>query len=179
MTENLSVRFRLFTFLGVALFIGLIWLYTREFAVFSNTIGAGRLVIYSLIGMAVLLAAGFYALRRRFQPLERHWIEVVTIVVPLVLFAPLFGSLLNRAGGKVENQSFEFRSEEPYVAAAYGLLMTGKVKVSGYYLFVEEGDTPYRFKYKRQAYYPLTRPGESILLPMKKGLLGFRVMMLR
>jgi hypothetical protein len=37
----------------------------------------------------------------------------------------------------------------------------------------------YAFHYKAQAYFPLTKPGETVLLPLRNGLLGFPVLQLQ
>lgn len=177
--QTSEMRPRLLAFLAVLAFFGLIWLYVREFPVFSNTIGAGRLVGGSIV--AGLAAATFilYFLRRRLMPWKRHLPEVFFIGLLLPLFAPLFGSLLNRAVGKTENQSFEFVAEGPYIASNYGILKGEKLRPTGYGLIVKENGRELKFKYKTQPYYPLTKPGETILLPVRTGLFGFRVVLLK
>lgn len=172
-------RFYLTAFAGVLVFIGLILLYVREFAVFYNTIGVQRLVAGSFVVGALAAGGLAYALRRRLTPWGKHVPEVLLIAVFTLLFAPLFGSLLNRTGAPVTNQSFDFFSEKPYLASSYGLLKGEKIKPTGYFLEVREGERLMRFKYKRQAYYPNTQPGDPILLPVQKGWFGFRVMRLR
>lgn len=164
--------------LTVVLF-AIIWLYTREFPVLSNTIGVRWLLIGA--GMAGALAGGsmLYALRHRLTPWEQHLPELFTILIFSVLFAPLFISLANRAGCKTEYQPFLFESELPYFSSNYGLLKGEKIKPTGYSLRVKEGNKLYRFLYKRQPYYPLTQPGDTVLLPVCHGWLGFRVMELR
>ncbi len=163
----------------VIAFGALIWLYTREFPVFTNTIGAGRLVFGAMIAGALLAAAALYAFRERLRPWDRHVPEIATVLVFTTLFAPLFASLLNRAGGPVEHQSFEFVSEIPYLSSNYGLLKGEKIEPTGMRLLVKEDGKLYRFQYKKQPYFPITEPGERILLPMRKGLLGFRVLELK
>jgi hypothetical protein len=178
MTDRLTPRFRLLALGSVVLLIVLIWLYVREFPRFSNTIGVGGLVLVSVLGGVVAAAAIIYAGRRRLRPWSRHWPEIIIIAVPLLFFAPLFGSLLNRAGGPVEYESFDFEAETPYIASAYGILKEQRLKPTGYYLYVRQNGRPYRFQYSRQPYYPITRDGEKILLPVRSGLLGFRVVVL-
>lgn len=161
-----------------ALFL-LIWLYVREYAVFSNTIGVGRLVAVACIVGAILAGGLIYALRRRLTPWNRHWPEVFLLLFAGVLFAPLFGSLLNRAGGRTENQSFEFLAETPYLASRYGLLKGEAVQPTGYRLDVREQGQLRSFRYRTQAYFPNTKAGDPVLLPVRRGLFGVRVMMLR
>ena len=174
-----DTRHRWFALLGVFVFFGLIWLYVREFAVFANTIGAGRLVIGSaLIGL--LLAAGMlWRWRDRFTPWGRHLPEVLLILISGALFTPLFGSLLNRGLGRTGNQSFQFIAEVPYLASNYGVLKGEKLQPTGYILSVRDKNRLRTFKYKTQAFYPLTKPGDTVLLPVRNGLFGFRVMLLK
>ncbi|MBL7802856.1 MAG: hypothetical protein JNL02_03910 [Saprospiraceae bacterium] len=164
---------------GVLVFFGLIALYVREFPVFSNTIDAGQLVVTGLIAGAVLAGGLLYALRRRLTPLANHVPELMTILVFTVLLGPLMLSLLNRLGGREEYLSFEFLAETPYLASNYGFLKGEKLQPTGYHLQVRENGRLLRFKYKTQAYYPNTQPGDPVLLPVRKGLLGYRVMTLR
>lgn len=179
MQNRLSTSVRLSAAAAVLVFFGLIWLYTREFPVFSNTIGVRNLVVLALFLGALCGGGLVYALRHRLTPWERHYPEVGILLFVSILFAPLLVSLINRAGGSRTHQSFEFISEQAYVASGYGLLKGEKIKPSGYRLYVKEGDRVLQFQYKTQAYYPLTRRGEAVLLPVQKGLLGFRVMELR
>ncbi|GEM_PF-470309 len=159
--------------------IGLIWLYVREFEIFSRTLGISSLVIGSML-TAILLATGaIYWWRERLQPWDQHVTEVILVVMFGVLFAPLFGSLLNRMVGHTEQQSFEFVSEIPYLAAGYGVLKGEKVRPTGYRLQLRENGNLHRIRYKKQPYYPLTRPGDAVLLPVRVGLFGMRIVDLK
>lgn len=174
-----DIRSRLFALLAVLLFIALTSLYVFEFPVLSNTLGVGRLVVGSLIVAGLVAAVVLWFWRERFKPWERHLPEVLFIALFCPIFAPLAGSLLNRSLGKIEYQPFEFIAEMPYFASNYGLLKGEKLEPTGYFLTVRENGQGYRFKYKGQPYYPITKPGETILLPVKKGLFGFRVVVLK
>lgn len=167
------------SFLTVLVFFAIMWLYVREFAVLSNTIDVKWLVAGAMLAGVALASAAIWRWRERFTPWGRHLPEVALILVFSVLFAPLFGSLLNRAFGKDEFQTFEFVSETAYFASGYGILKGEKWKPTGWRLVVREGGRERRLKYKRQAYYPLTKPGEQILLPVRKGFFGVRVAMLQ
>ena len=171
--------FKIRAFIAVLAFFALIWLYVREFAVLSNTIGGKSLVLGSMVVGATMAGGALWRWRERFTPWERHLPEVLLILVFSVLFAPLFGSLFNRALGKTANQSFEFVSETPYLASNYGVLKGEKIRPTGYYLTVKEKGRELRFKYKTQSYYPLTKPGETILLPVRTGLFGYRIVLLK
>jgi hypothetical protein len=157
----------------------LVWLYVREFPVFSNTIGAGKLVALSMLFGTLATGAVLWRLRERFLPLEKHLPEVLLIVFFSTIFSPLFGSLINRAFGSDTEQGFKFVSETAYYASGYGILKGEKPSPTGWRLLVEEKGKNIPFKYKTQAHFPLTRPGETIVLPLRKGCFGFRVMTLR
>lgn len=91
---------RILSFLAVVVLLALLLLYVREFAVLSNTIGVGGLVAGSM-GVAAALAGGaVWRWRERFKPWDRHFPEVVLIVVFSVLFAPLLGSCSTGVGGR-------------------------------------------------------------------------------
>jgi hypothetical protein len=170
---------RLLAFIAVVLFFALMWVYVREFAVLSNTIGAGRLVAGSMIFVFSLLVFAFLRWGDRFKPWKKHVPELVLIGVAGVLFAPLAGSLLNRIAGEEQFQSFEFVAETAYFASGYGVLKGEKLQPTGWRLTVREGKVERRFKYKKQSFFPLSKPGDPILLPVKRGILGFRVVQLR
>jgi len=170
---------RFLALIAVLVFSLLVWLYVREFAVLSNTLEIKPLVIGSMLVMAMLVSALLWRWRDRFTPLGRHFPEVALILVFSVLFAPLFGSLLNRSLGKDETQSFDFVAETAYFASGYGILKGEKLQPTGWRLTVREAGRTRRLKYKSQPYYPLTKPGEKILLPLRLGLLGARVVQLR
>lgn len=173
------MKTRLLAIFSVLLLFALIWRYVLEFPHLSNTIGVRGLLIGSL-AIGLLLGAGaLYGWRHRFTPWKNHLPEVFSILFVSVLFMPLFVSLLNRSLGQTTHQSFEFVSEMPYLASAYGIMKGEKIKPTGYLLTVREGKTLRRFRYKQQSYYPITQPGEKVLLPIRKGLLGFREMTLR
>lgn len=166
-------------FLAVALFSMLVWLYVREFDVLSNTIEAKRLIVGSMIVGALVSGGILWQYRSRFTPFDRHFPGVILILVFSILFSPLFGSLLNRAFGASSTQSFEFVAETAYFASGYGILKGEKLKPTGWRLSVREGLHERRFKYKSQPYYPLTKAGEPVLLPICKGIFGIRILELQ
>ncbi|MBL7775037.1 MAG: hypothetical protein JNK89_03495 [Saprospiraceae bacterium] len=167
---------RLLAVAGVLLFFTTIWLYTREFPVFTNTIGARQLVLSALVFGALAGSAVCFALRQRFSPWRLHIPEIATIFTLFMLLAPLLASRLNRAGGAVAYRSFEFVSEMPYLASNYGLLKGETLRPTGYRLQVKSGGKTLLFQYKKQEYFPLTKPGEPVLLPLRDGWLGFVVL---
>lgn len=174
-----DTRYKLLALVVVLVFFGLMWRYVREFAVLSNTIGARWLVAGFMLAGLLAAAGALWRWRERFVPWGRHLPEVLMTLVFSALFAPLFGSLLNRAVGSETFQPFEFISETPYFASKYGILKGEKIQPSGYLLVVKEKGSTLFFKYKTQPYYPLTKPGETILLPVRTGLFGFRIVLLQ
>ena len=171
-----SILVKLLALAGVLLLFLLIWLYTREFPVFTNTIGARNLVYGSMLVGGLLGGGILYALRQRFMPWDRHLPEISMILMFCIVFSPLFASRLNRLGGPMVYQSFEFVSEKPYFSSGYGILKGEKIKPSGYRLIVKDRDRAYLFQYKKQEYFPITQPGTRVQLPFRKGLLGFLVL---
>ena len=170
---------KLFAVLFIIVFFGLIMLYVREFPVISNTLGARWLVIGSMAAALLVSGGLIWRSRERFTPIDRHRPDVAGIIIMSMFFAPLLGSWLNRTLGKPVSQPFEFVAETPYFATGYGILKGEKLTPSGYHLFVKEKGTTCRFEYKSQAYYPITKPGEVILLPICNGFFGARVMLLK
>ncbi len=170
---------RIFAVLLTLVFFCLIWLYTLEFPIISNTINGGRLAVGSMVVGLMVSSALLWRFRERFTPWERHRPDVAFIVVSSMFFSPLLGSWINRGLGETELQSFDFVAETPFVASGYGILQGEKLKPSGYHLHVIDNGTKRRFKYKSQQYYPLTKPREKIMLPIRKGIFGARVMLLK
>ncbi len=170
---------RILSLLAVLVFSLLVWLYVREFAVLSNTLEVKTLAIGSMLIGGLLVGGLIWYKRDRFTPWDRHFPEVLLILVFSILFAPLFGSLLNRSLGSNQEESVDFVAETAYFASGYGILKGEKLKPTGWRLTVRENGHVRHFKYKSQAYFPLTKTGDPILLPIWQGLFGIRVMQLR
>lgn len=170
---------RLFSILLTLLFFALIRVYVKEFPFLTNTIEVKWLLAGALTAgllIAILVTALSF---KKLSPLGRHIPELLFITSVSLIFSPLFASLLNRYPGTDELLSFEYVSETPFLTAQYGVLKGEKLKPSGYRLKVRYQDRELSFRYKSQAYFPLTKPGEEILVPVRKGVLGFYVVMLR
>ncbi len=172
-------RPKLYAILAVIALFLLMGLYTRELNFLFNTLELRSLVIVSILAGLAVAASCLWLARDRFTPVERHMPEILLIFGFSILFAPLIGSLLNRAFSLKEYRSFEFVSEEPYFASGYGFLKGEKIEPTGYYLMVREKGQTYRFKYQQQAYFPMTQPGAPVLLPLRRGFFGARVMLLK
>ena len=170
---------RLFSILLTLLFFALIWVYVREFPILTNTIGVKWLLAGALLAgllVAVLIVILSFS---KLKPLGRHIPELLFIGSVSIIFSPLFASIINRSMGPDELKSFEFVSETPFVASQYGLLEGEKPKPTGYRLKVKYEGREISFRYKSQAYFPLTKPGEEIMLPLHKGCFGFYTVMLK
>lgn len=167
--------------IAVASIVCLLWLYVREFPVYDNTIGVAQLVLTSMAIIILFSMILLIFMRKRIVLMEDKWPLVFAALIFPALFAPLFGSLINRLGAsEPAERSFIFQKEEPYKMSRFGFLaMLQKESPTGYHLFVSEGDKKFRFRYQKQAYFPLTKPGEVVLLPVKTGLLGFPIVDLK
>lgn len=174
-----SVKIKVLSFAVVGVLVALMVLYTKELAVFFNTIELRTLLIGSELVMGLLLAGVLFQFKDRFQPLNRHLPEIVSISVAGLLFAPLLGSLFNRIPGQSQYESFSFISEQAYLASGYGYMRAQTNKPTGWMLQVSDKKGTYRFKYKKQPYFPITKPGEQVQLPVRQGLFGVRVVELK
>ena len=159
----------------------LFWLYVREFHVFDNTIGIKQLALSSIAVALVGSAVFLFFWRKKIAVLEDKLPIIFAALIFPALFAPLFGSLINRLGASEPSErSFIFQKETPFRMSRFGFLaMLQQESPSGYHLFVEENGKNYRFTYQKQAYFPLTKPGEIVLLPVETGLLGFPIVSLK
>ena len=117
MQKSLPLSSRLLAGAGVLLVFALVWLYTREFRVFTNTLDMRGLLWGACLAGALLGAALLYRLRQRLSPWDLHLPELLTVLIFTVLTMPLLASWLNRAGGKVEHESFVFVSEQPFISS--------------------------------------------------------------
>lgn len=179
MEQSLSISSRMYALAGVLLFFGLIWLYTQEYPVFTNMIHTKWMVCGAVVFGALSGAGILFALRRRLQPWELHLPECFIILIFSMIFSPLFASLLNRAGGTTTYAPFIYVAETPFLSSGYGFLKGEKIKPSGYQLLVKDEDRLMQFRYKKQRYFPLSQPGDTVLLPVRSGLLGFRIVELK
>lgn len=152
-----------------------IWRYVMEFDVLSNTLELKELLLISMGVMLVIVVGGIVVFRSRFLPWDEHYAEVVMLIVFGLLFAPLFGSILNRSMGKNTQQTFELVSEKAYFSQGYGILKGDTLKPAGWRLRLREGSEIHKLRYKDQAHFPNLRPGESLVLPIREGVLGVRV----
>lgn len=173
------MRVKIIAWAFVILFIGLVALYVQEFKIFTNTLEV-KILVWGALFTGLALGGGLcYLWRKRFSPAENHLPEIMSCLVFPALFMPLFASLINRSGGKIQTTAFLFVKEGPFVAEPYRLFKGPPRQPSGYFLIVESKEKTYRFRYKTQPYFPITNPGDTILLPIRTGILGVRVLELQ
>ncbi|HNG89981.1 MAG TPA: hypothetical protein PK858_07245, partial [Saprospiraceae bacterium] len=67
----------------------------------------------------------------------------------------------------------------PYMTAGYGVLKGEKIQPTGYHLLVRQGSQLYRLRYRSQPYFPISRPGDTVSLPLRHGLFGVQVLDLK
>ncbi len=175
--ENFDLKPKLLAFSYVILMFGMIFLYVKEFPFLGNTLGIKKLVGFAFLAAAILAGLGFLIFRKRLSPISNHGPELVFTIFPILFFAPLVASKINRIGQTIENQEFAFVSETSFFASGYGILKGEEIKPTGFRLTIREKNGDLKtFKYKTQAYFPITKSGETILLPVRKGVFGFGIM---
>lgn len=155
--------------------------YGLEIKWYKRYLEAGRLLLSSLIGgavLGVLLGFAFRQMSERyrqqsFEPLERLQIHLITLLLCL-FFAPLFGSWLNRglSFGQASRVPFIYFEEQPYASSRYGYMKGEKIEPDGYYLYVVRDERLYRFDLPKSVASDLKR-GDTIELPIRRGALGF------
>lgn len=165
---------RLLIWLGFVLLLLLFYLYVREFRYFSNTFEVGRLILYSMIPGAVVGGLlGWRIQKEQRDPVDRIR-TFLLVFLPIVLFAPLLGSLSNRLPGTppVENRSFEFWENDARISSRFGLTKGEKPKPDAYFLYFVRAGKIERIKSKTPL-YETARRGDTITLPIRRGLWGY------
>ena len=163
--------------MGILCFIGLFTAYVFEFQWIENTFDAGELIWKSIAGGVLAgLGLGWFLRKKADDFVSRIRLWSACILLP-AFFAPLIGSLTNRLLSPYprQPQTFEFWEEKPYAAELYGFLEGEKIEPDGYFVFIIRNGKLKRFNSKIQRFQGIQR-GETIELPVKKGLWGFEVM---
>lgn len=154
----------------------LITLYVLEFRWFDRTAGMRTLALYAMAAGALAGAA----LGRHFATQAGNTVEKVQLYVFFIvicsLFAPLFASLSNRllSFSASRQEQVQFFQEQPYYASRSGPIKGEKVRPTGYYTFFYYRGQLRRIKSGRPL-FPDAKRGETVILPMKRGLWGFDV----
>ncbi|MDX1942335.1 MAG: hypothetical protein SFU99_17350 [Saprospiraceae bacterium] len=154
--------------------VGLIVLYVFEFEYFNRTFQVGTMTFWSmLIGIAFGLLVA-----RRFLKSANDLIDRVRVVllctVGIAIFMPLFASLSNRLWSfhPTTPVAVEFVESEAYIGSALGLMRGEKITPTGHRTFVYR-DTKLLKIQTKEALFPEAQRGDTVQLPVKKGLWGF------
>jgi hypothetical protein len=110
---------------------------------------------------------------RRFGQIKPYATEISLLglcFLPIALFLALY---TNKLGSERAEIPFTFAVERAYYSAPLGMLKTDKAKPTKFKLTLldEAGETRH-FTYTNGPLYPNTQPGETIALPMRKGVFG-------
>lgn len=169
---------RRLVFLGLALsLIALLALYVLEFWWMDNTIDIATLAwVAAGVALVAGLLLGLYVARYERDAFDRF--RMVMIVASLcTLFGPFFGSLSNRLlAGPVHYVEVPVRRVEAFAQSRLGFIKGERIEPQGYYLFVWYGDELERLRFRSLPEPPPVR-GQSIRLPVRRGLWGFEVVL--
>ncbi len=157
--------------------VGTIWLvgsvagYVFERDHFQNTLEVGRLVFWAVLVGILAAVVLIFLLKKRL----RTWPEKMAVGFLIVLITPLKAEFLNRWGAeKGGHESFIFQREEARFAGL-GLQKGEVVRPNQFILRLEKGGKNFAFKHRKHTLFPLTKTGEEVLLPFKKGRFGFKI----
>ncbi len=187
-TRRVRLSGREYLFYGGAglLLLALVIAYGVEIRHFKDLLHPGRLMGYSAlaglllgIGLGFVLRAALEKRRgRRFEPLERVQIHIITFLL-CMFFAPLFASWLNRslASKEVVWLPFVFYREEAFYSNRYGLPKGEKPEATGYhlYLFDQDIEETHLFTLPVPVAKGLAQ-GADIKLPFHRGALGVYIL---
>ncbi len=161
----------------VLLLIALLALYVLEFWWMDNTVGIATLA-WAAAGVALVggVALGLYVARYEQDAFDRFRIAMVAASLS-ALFGPLLGSLSNRLlAGPVRYVEVQVWRVEAFAQSRLGFIEGERIEPDGYYLFVKYGDELERFRFRSLPDPPPVR-GQSIRLPVRRGLWGFEVVL--
>lgn len=168
-----KLEYLLYGFIGVGI-LALIVFYVLEIHYIHRTFAVGWLMALSaVVGLAI---GGWiaYSLRHTAADLTEKVELFVFCILLGGFFAPLFGSWTNRllSVHPVEQQAVEFVKQEGYKSDRFGLLEGEEVELDGYYLFFIRKGKVERITTELPL-APGIQPGETLYLPIRKGLWGF------
>lgn len=177
--KNLFNNRSFWTALAVALgLLGLVTLYVLEFRYFDRTLHVGSLIGWSVTVGVLLGSALAYRFREKAGDLTERIQLFVFFIVLSALFMPLFGSLTNRllSWRETRNVAVEFIDQEARYASRFGLMEEEKATPNQFFIFFYKGDELYRIKSDEPLFATAER-GDTVPLPMKRGLWGYEVVL--
>ncbi len=160
-------------FLGMAFFIGCLFLYGFEFKHLSNTFEGKSLVIRSLIAGAIIGTVIAYFFARKLTDTLDQFKMYTFFVILSIVFAPLFGSLSNRwlTSSPKEKVEVELETQEAYIKSRFGNVRS---KRDGIFLFFYKDKKLERVKTKRTL-FPDSKKGDFVTINLQKGFWGYDV----
>lgn len=167
-------------FLLVILFFSLMTLYANEIQYWGRYLNRKQFLIFStLTGLIIGLLVSWRVSRQ----LKPDWLvrirSSLAITLGTLVFFPLLISLTNRAlprSGPATTE-VEFVREEGRFTSRFGSAVAPK-KPSTHFLFFYRGSHLHRVQYNH-SHYPDEQEGDTIAIPLRKGLWGFEWVALR
>jgi hypothetical protein len=159
--------------LGLLLMLGLIVVYVFEFYFFQRTFSLSKLLLPgALAGVLTGVALGWRFSRTAEDAVDRIQIYLFWTFLATVFF-PLLTSLGNRllSPHPAAWESVAFFEQKPYVSDRFGIMKGQEVKPSGYYLFFFRNGELERID-NVHPLAPAPERGDTILIPVRKGLFG-------
>lgn len=156
------------------LFLLFILLYVLEFKYFNLALGIKPLVFGSLIvGFLIGVGLGFLFSKSAEDLTDRVQVYAFFILL-CTIFMPLFGSLSNRllSFQKAQPEQVEFVEQSPFYASRLGVIKGEKIQPTGYNNFFYRNNKLYRVKTSERLFSENLEKGDSIDIPIKKGLWG-------
>lgn len=162
--------------LGALAFIALPVLYAIEFGYLNRTFYAGRMMMIAVIaGLCIGVLLGFRFQKSALDAVGRMRTFAVCIVVP-VLTLPLLTSLSNRllSFHPVQKVQVEFVEESPRYSSRFGAASSEAAQANSYFTFFYKDQELLKIQ-TRQSLFPEAQRGDTVILPIKKGLWGFEI----
>ena len=160
--------------------LGLPFLYAIEIEYLNRTLHAGRMMMVALIiGLGIGTFLGYRFQKTATDSVGRIRTYAVSIVLSgLVL--PLLVGLSNRLLSfyPVQAVRVEFVEESPRYSNRFGILPDERVQANAYFTFFYKDQSLYKIQ-TRQSLLPDAQRGDTVTLPMKKGLWGFEFVVQR
>lgn len=160
--------------LGIIVFFVLVVLYANEITWMNNTFDRNSMILTAvMLGVLVGLGAGYQLYRPEREQLETFQIFIGSIVVG-ALIMPLFLSLANRIASPngIVPTNVEFVENDAFQSNRFGKI--AQENPDGYHTFVIWKGEIKRI-YSPVPIYENAQKGDTVTLPIKKGLLGYYI----